>query len=94
MEQESRGVKKIPTGIDGFDTMLEGGIPQGRVVLITGAAGTGKTVLLNEFLYRGITEYGQHGVFVTFEEIPSDISQNVANFGWDYEQLQREGKLL
>ena len=94
MEQESRGVKKIATGIDGFDTMLEGGIPQGRVVLVTGSAGTGKTVLLNEFIFRGITEYGEHGVFVTFEEVPSDISQNVANFGWDYEQLQREGKLL
>ncbi len=94
MEKESRGVKKIPTGIDGFDTMLEGGIPRGRMVLVTGSAGTGKTVLLNEFLYRGITDYGENGVFVTFEESPSDISQNVANFGWDYEQLQREGKLL
>jgi circadian clock protein KaiC len=87
-------VNKMPTGIRGFDTMLEGGIPEGRVLLITGSAGTGKTVLLNEFLYRGITEYGENGVFVTFEEQPSEIAANVGSFGWDYTQLQAEGKLL
>ena len=94
MSNENSLVKKMPTGIKGFDTMLEGGIPEGRVLLVTGSAGTGKTVLLNEFLYRGITEYGETGVFVTFEERPSDIVQNVGSFGWDYRRLQEEGKLL
>lgn len=88
-----KGVEKLSTGIKGFDTMMEGGIPKGRLILVTGTAGTGKTVLLNEFLYRGITEHGENGVFVTYEESPEDIIRNVGNFGWDYEELQKQEKL-
>ena len=44
------GLKKIPTGITGFDEVLDGGVPKGRVILVTGVTGAGKTVLLNEFL--------------------------------------------
>ena len=79
----SGGVEKMPTGIRGFDEVLEGGVPRGRTLLIIGSTGTGKTVFANEFLYRGITEYNENGVFVTFEEHPSDIIKNVRNFGWD-----------
>lgn len=80
------GVTKIPTGITGFDTVLEGGIPKGRIMLIAGSTGTGKTVLISEFIYKGITGFGQPGVFVTFEERPADIIKNVKNFGWDFER--------
>jgi circadian clock protein KaiC len=87
-------VEKIPTGILGFDAVLEGGVPKGRVLLITGSTGTGKTVFSNEFLYRGITEYDENGVYVTFEEHPRDIIKNVANFGWDFDILIRQRKLV
>lgn len=93
MDEEETIVTKLPTGIKGFDLMLEGGIPRGRLLTITGSVGTGKTVLLNEFLYRGITRYAENGVFVTFEEVPSDIRRNVGNFNWDYTRLEKEGKL-
>jgi circadian clock protein KaiC len=89
-----RGVEKIPTGIRGFDEVLEGGVPKGRTLLITGSTGTGKTVFANEFLYRGITEYNENGVFVTFEEHPGDIIKNVRNFGWDFDHLIKQEKLL
>ncbi|MFO7848329.1 MAG: ATPase domain-containing protein, partial [Spirochaetia bacterium] len=94
MNKEEDIVTKLPTGIKGLDTVLEGGIPRERVLTVTGTAGSGKTVLLNEFLYRGATVYGENGVFVTFEEVPSDIIRNVGNFGWDYASLLKEGKLL
>ncbi|MGV8964261.1 MAG: circadian clock protein KaiC [Candidatus Saccharimonadaceae bacterium] len=87
------GVEKAPTGILGFDEVLEGGVPRGRTLLITGSTGTGKTVFANEFLYRGITEYNENGVFVTFEEHPSDIIKNVRNFGWDFDALVSQKKL-
>jgi circadian clock protein KaiC len=88
------GVEKIPTGIPGFDALLEGGISKGRAFLITGSTGTGKTVFADEFLYRGISDYDEHGVYVTFEEHPSDIIKNVRNFGWDFDILIRQKKLI
>ncbi len=92
--EKQRKVTKMATGIKGFDAMLEGGIPRGRMLTITGSAGSGKTVFLNEFLYRGITEYGENGVFVSFEEKPSSIIENVGNFGWDYMELQENESLV
>jgi circadian clock protein KaiC len=88
------GVEKMPTGIRGFDEVLEGGVPRGRTLLITGSTGTGKTVFSNEFLYRGITEYNENGVFITFEEHPDDIIKNVRNFGWDVDALIDQKKLV
>jgi circadian clock protein KaiC len=87
------GVEKHQTGIKGFDEVFDGGIPKGRSLLITGDAGAGKTVFLNEFLYRGITLFKENGVFVTFEERPKDIKKNVKNFGWDYDSLIKQNKL-
>ena len=86
-------VRKTPTGIAGFDEMLEGGVPQGRATLVTGEAGAGKTVFMNEFLYRGIERFGEAGVLATFEERPDDIARNVAGFGWDYAALIRARRL-
>jgi circadian clock protein KaiC len=60
-------VEKVITGIRGFDEALDGGIPKGRSTLIVGGTGTGKTVILNEFLYQGITQVKENGVYVTFE---------------------------
>ncbi|MGA2468973.1 MAG: circadian clock protein KaiC [Thermodesulfobacteriota bacterium] len=87
------GLEKILTGITGFDEVLDGGVPKGRVMLVTGTTGTGKTVFLNEFLYRGITQLNENGVYVTFEETPKDIIKNVRSFGWKYISLIRKRKL-
>jgi circadian clock protein KaiC len=87
------GLEKLPTGIAGFDEVLDGGIPKGRAMLVTGTTGTGKTVFLNEFLYRGITQLNENGVYVTFEEDPKDIIKNVRSFGWKYISLIKKKKL-
>jgi circadian clock protein KaiC len=86
-------IEKVRTGIRGFDEILMGGLPRGRSTLITGGTGTGKTVILNEFLYRGITQYNENGVFVTFEEDKKDIIKNVKGFGWNYNSLIAQKKL-
>ena len=84
----------LKTGIKGFDEVFGEGIPKGRVLLVSGSAGSGKTVLINCFLYRGIMDFKENGVFVTFEESPEDIMRNVSSFGWDYESLVRQKKLV
>ena len=86
-------VEKVFTGIRGFDEILMGGVPKGRPTLISGGTGTGKTVILNEFIYRGITEFKENGVYVTFEEDMRDIIKNVRGFGWNYAELIAQKKL-
>jgi circadian clock protein KaiC len=86
-------LQKTPTGIEGLDEITNGGLPKGRTTLVCGSAGSGKTVLGMEFLVHGIVDYGEPGVFMAFEETEKDLAENVASFGYDLEQLQREGKL-
>ncbi|HEV2149741.1 MAG TPA: circadian clock protein KaiC [Longimicrobiaceae bacterium] len=85
-------VTKLHTGIPGFDTIAEGGLPRGRTTLIAGTAGSAKTVLATHFLVSGIREADQPGVFITFEDSPDDIRRNVLGFGWDIAALEAEGK--
>ncbi|MCA9640008.1 MAG: circadian clock protein KaiC [Polyangiaceae bacterium] len=86
-------VPKLPTGIVGFDQIANGGIPRGRSTLLSGTAGSGKTVLALQFLLAGVRNFGENGVFVTFEEAPADLMQNVRSFGWDLEGLVAENKI-
>jgi circadian clock protein KaiC len=86
------GVRKLATGIESFDLVAEGGLPQNRTTLVAGTAGSGKTVFALQFLAAGIAA-GENGVFVTFEESPRDIRQNMRSFGWDLVQWERDGTL-
>jgi circadian clock protein KaiC len=84
---------KTPTGISGLDEVTGGGLPRGRPTLVCGPAGCGKTLLAVEFLVRGITDFGEPGVFVAFEESANDLVANVASLGFDLVQLQSDGLL-
>jgi len=90
---EQTTIKKHPTCITGFDLISEGGLPQGRTTLVSGTAGSAKTVFAVQFLAQGINETNENGVFVTFEESPSDIARNMNGFGWDLLKWESEGKL-
>jgi circadian clock protein KaiC len=90
---ETAGLEKAPTGIAGFDEITGGGLPRGRPTLVTGAAGSGKTLFGIEFLVRGARDYDEPGVLLAFEEAQGDLVDNVASLGFDLEQLEREGKL-
>lgn len=87
-------LKKAPTGIDGFDQITNGGVPQGRPTLVCGSAGCGKSLFAAEFLIRGATEFGEPGVLMTFEETADDIRKNVASLGFDVDRLIAEKKLI
>jgi circadian clock protein KaiC len=84
-------IEKLETGIPGFDFLSEGGLPLGRATLISGTAGSSKTVFACQFLVEGIKK-GEAGVFVTFEEPPKAIRRNMRGFGWDISQWEEERK--
>src|SRR5215213_5063978 len=92
-DQVNPAVEKIATGISSFDIIAKGGLPRNRTTLISGTAGSGKTVFAAQFLAAGITDGVDNGVFVTFEESAADIRANMRSFGWDLATWENEGKL-
>jgi circadian clock protein KaiC len=84
---------KAKSGIVGLDDLTGGGLPGGRPTLVCGAAGCGKTLLAVAFLYNGAANFGEPGVFMTFEERPQDLIKNVASLKYDLDGLIKEGKL-
>jgi circadian clock protein KaiC len=83
----------IHTGIAGLDDIMLGGVRKGNIVLVEGAAGTGKTLLGMEFVYQGITRFDQPGIIVTFEVTPQKLIRDAASFGWDLAALEQQKKL-
>jgi circadian clock protein KaiC len=87
------GLEKAPTGIPGLDQITGGGLPLGRVTLVAGGAGAGKTLLGLNFLVAGARQYGDPGVLMTFEESAAKVALNVRSLGFDLDELQRSGQL-
>jgi len=77
--------ERVPTGILGLDPLIEGGLPKGRSILVTGEPGTGKTILALQFLFDGLKR-GEKGIYVAADESPMDVLEQAASLGWDLEQ--------
>ena len=92
MTNQTDAVEKLRTGISSLDIIAKGGLPKNRTTLISGTAGSGKTVFAVHFLAAGI-ELGEPGVFVTFEESAEDVRKNMRSFGWDLASMEKEGML-
>ena len=82
-------IERLPGGIPGLDGIAGGGLPSNRLTLVTGTAGSGKTIFTVQFLADGIAN-GEPGVFVTFEERPTAVRRNFRSFGWDIEAWERD----
>jgi circadian clock protein KaiC len=91
---KKRQLGKCPTGISGLDEVTGGGLPRGRPTLICGGAGCGKSLMAMEFLVRGVLEYGEKGVLMTFEEPAKDVTQNVASLGFELDKLIAQKRLV
>ncbi|MDD3159806.1 MAG: ATPase domain-containing protein [Candidatus ainarchaeum sp.] len=87
-----KSVDRVKTGIVGFDGLIEGGFEKNSSVLLVGSAGTGKTLFSLEFLYKGITEFDENGVFISFEESKNSLYTHSLQFGWDFAKLEAEKK--
>lgn len=77
--------ERLRTGISKLDALLGEGIPLGSSLLVSGVAGTGKTVLGLEFLYRG-AQAGEKGILFSFEETEDRLRAAARGLGWDIDQ--------
>lgn len=76
-------MERVKTGIDGIDSILGGGIAKNATVLVSGNPGTGKSILGIQYIYNGVREYDQHGIYLSFEENESDIAEAAESLGFD-----------
>ncbi len=88
-----KNIPRVKTGIKGLDELIGGGIPVRSSILLAGGAGSGKTTIAMEFLYNGVTKFGENGVFISFEEGAEDLKRNLP-FDWDLDSLISSKKLL
>ena len=86
-------VDLVKTGVTGLDSILGGGIPRGNVIVVEGPAGSGKTTLGLEYIYRGAAEFNEPGLIVLFEVSPLKVIRDASQFGWDLSELERQGKI-
>ena len=86
--------QKCPTGIKGFDQITEGGLPKNRTTLISGSAGSGKTLWGIDFLINGALHYNEPGVFMSFEETEDELYKDVASLNLDLRGLVSQRKIL
>lgn len=81
------------TGIDGLDNALDGGIPRGNTILVTGSCGTGKTTLSLEFLVHGALD-GETCLFVSVTEASAKLLTNIIPYDFFEDSLIKKGKLI
>jgi circadian clock protein KaiC len=84
--------QRAPTGIHGLDEMLGGGFPKGRVILVLGGPGTGKTTLSTQFIINGIEKYNENGLFISLDENKAHYYSEMSKFGWNLAKYEAEKK--
>jgi len=85
--------ERVKTGIPGLDDLIDGGLIPKSLNLLTGTAGTGKTIMASQFIFAGLKDFNQSAVYVSFEEPIENIKENCLGFGWDFSNYEKKEKL-
>ena len=83
---------RVSTGVDGFDELIEDGFPIESIILVAGSPGAGKTTFAAQFLVQGAAS-SEKGLYVCFAETKQSLHRNLLRFGWDFQDLERRGRL-
>ncbi len=86
-------MNRVSTGIPGLDEIIEGGFPESSSVLLSGGAGTGKSIFAMQYLYHGALNKGEPGVYITMEEGAHNLWWNTKRFRWDLLPLEQKNML-
>src|SRR5207247_371823 len=92
MERNDGERERCGTGIEAIDHILNGGIPRGNTVLISGSVGTGKTSICIEFLIRGALN-NENSLYLSVTEPTDKLLKNVIPFDFFDDRLMKQGKL-
>ncbi|MFP4403559.1 MAG: RAD55 family ATPase, partial [Candidatus Woesearchaeota archaeon] len=97
-KDQDEGEIKIPenrvaTGIEGFDETIEGGFVKDSVTLLCGGPGSGKSIFAMQYLINGIDKCGENGVYISFEEEPETLIEDMKRFDFDIEKKIKEKKI-
>ena len=87
------GIERVETGIKGFDELVEGGLPQGSLTLVSGQPGTGKSIFCMQILYNNALKK-RNCLYITFEQSEEDIKKQMQRFNWKWEKLDGSLKIL
>ncbi|MCH8003365.1 MAG: DEAD/DEAH box helicase family protein [Nanoarchaeota archaeon] len=87
-------IELIKTGISGLDQILKGGLRRNSTILVTGAPGTGKTIMALQFIYYGAKKYNENGILIATEENLSDLRNYGKNFGMNFKDMEKKGKIF
>jgi len=82
-----KDITRIKTYIDGYDENLEGGIPAGHVVLVSGTAGTMKSSMVFNIFFNEVLENSRHAVYVTLEQSSFSLLNHMVNMGYKLDKL-------
>jgi len=85
-------VKRTQTGVEGLDRLVEGGFPQGSMIVLAGSPGSGKTIAAAQYLHHGATKLGERGVYVSFGERKEVFFENMERFALNFKELEKSGK--
>lgn len=86
-------MNRLKTGIQGFDELIGGGVPESSLVLVSGLAGSGKTIFGLQFLEQGATKFNERGLFISFEQVKRDIISQATQLGFKLDKLEKNNKL-
>ncbi len=88
-------VDQLRTGVDGLDEILDGGFVKNAAVLVSGNPGTGKSILGMQFLYNGVREFDENGVYLSFEEDERALGITAESVGLErWEEYVEDGRIM
>jgi len=84
---------RVKIGVQGLDKALNGGLPSGNIVLISGGAGTGKSTFALQYIINGATLFGERGLYISTEQNKEELYRQAACFKWPLLELEQKNLL-